>query len=417
MNFLRRIPAIPCLISLAVIVTGGFAVPPIRDAANGTEVAEAYLVRSLGYVAMSPVSEVLDTLTLLSARQHIALLVGVLVLFVLWRTLVSRAGATAKQHALTTVALVAALGLTYAAGAILPRPMAALGADNANIVKIDFHSHTSASHDGHQSVEQLREWHRGAGFDVAYVTDHATVSGAEQGMANNPNPVGTGVTLLQSIETTWSGEHVSIPGAQRIYKGLLTANLADVDTQGLRLASLVPGREPIVIWNHPHDLTQLKPATGPTTDGIRAIEVVNGAPKDIDNERRGRQQLVLMARGGDVALTTGSDNHGYGRASPGWTLMLIVGWRGATPDALALEIDKVLRDGKFAATKVVERRVADAGDSALLLAMSVFTVPYRMLTTLSGDERVSWLVWTWLLFAAGQIARGAWPTPPLRSRP
>ena len=405
MTLWRRIPLVPTAISAAVLLTAGFAVSPVRDAATGADVAEAYLTRSLGYVAMSPVSEVLDTLTLLSARQHIALLLGVLALFLTWRSLRARSGSTTRQHAMAAGTLIVGIVATYAAAAVMPRPMGALAADNGNIVKIDFHSHTTASHDGHQSVEQLREWHRGAGFDVAYVTDHAAVSGAEQGMANNPNPVGTGVTLLQSIETTWSGEHVSIPGAQRIYMGLLTTNLAEVDTQGLRLASLVPGREPVVIWNHPRDLTQLKPAIGPGTDGVRAIEVVNGAPRDIDNVRRARQKIVLMGQGGDVALTAGTDNHGFGRVAPGWTLMLIVGWRGATPDALALEIDKVLREGKFAATKVVERRAADPGDSALRLAASVATVPYRMLTTLSADERVSWLVWTWLIFAAAIFAR------------
>jgi len=405
MSLWRRIPFVPTAISVAVIVTAGFAVSPIRDAANGTDVAEAYLVRPLSYVAMSPVSEVLDTLTLLSARQHIALLVGILVLFALWRSLASHFGAPAKQHVLATIALVGTLGLAYAAAALMPRPVAALGADNANIVKIDFHSHTNASHDGHQSVEELREWHRRAGFDVAYVTDHAAVSGAEQGLANNPNPAGNGVVLLQSIETTWSGEHVSIPGAHRIYSGVLTENLADVDTQGLRLASLVPGREPVVIWNHPRDLTQLKPAIGPGSDGVRAIEVVNGAPNDIDNVRRARQRIVLMGQGGDVALTAGTDNHGFGRAAPGWTLMLIAGWRGVTADALELEIEKALRVGKYASTKVVERRIADPGDSAPRLAASVAIVPYRMLTTLSTDERIAWLVWTWLMFAAARLAR------------
>jgi len=401
----RRIPLLPSLISAAVLVAGAFAVSPIRDVATGGDVAEAYLVRPLGYVAMSPVSEVLDTITLLSARQHVALLIGVLVLFALWRTLRWRTGATVLKHALAAAVLFAVIVVVYAAGAIMPRPMAALGADNSNILMIDFHAHTAASHDGYQSVEQLREWHRRAGFDVAYVTDHAAVTAAEQGLANNPNPVGNGVTLLQSIETSWSGEHVSIPGAERIYKGLLTASLTDVDTQGLRLASLVPGREPIVIWNHPRDLTRLKPAIGPSTDGVRAIEVVNGAPKDIDVVRRERRQIVLMAQGGDVALTSGTDNHGFGHASPGWTLTLIPGWRGATPDALAFEIDQMLREGKFAATRVVERRTADPGENALLLAMTVITVPYRMLTTLSTDERVSWLVWIWAIYAVHRFAR------------
>lgn len=402
----RRIPLIPTAISAAVVLTGGIAVQPVRDAATLGDVAETHLVRPLGYIAIAPVSDVLDTLTLLSAREHIALLIGVFALFALsrvWRGV--RGATTPRQHVAAFAVLLLGVVVTYAAAAFMPRPMASLVTDNANIIRVDFHGHTTASHDGHQGVEELRDWHRRAGYDVAYVTDHNAVSAAEQGMANNPSPAGTGVTLLQGIEVSWSGEHVAIPGAERNYRGLFTANLASVDTQGLQLASLVSGREPVVIWNHPHQLDRLKPAAGPGTAGIRAIEIVNGAPQDIDSVRIKRQQIVEFARRANIALTAGSDNHGFGSATPGWTLLLIVGWRGASSDALALEIDKLLRERGFWATKVVERRVADPGASTAALALSVITVPARMLTTLSINERLAWLAWTWLITALSRAMR------------
>ena len=34
------------------------------------------------------------------------------------------------------------------------------------------------------------------------------------------------------------------------------------------------------------------------------------------------------------ALTSGSDNHGWGSTAPNWTLMLIFGWRGMAADSL-----------------------------------------------------------------------------------
>lgn len=406
MNFWRRIPIIPAAVSLAVLISGGFAVQPIRDAASLADVPEVYLIRSLGYVAIAPISNILDTLTLLSARQHIALLASIVLLFVAWRAYRAwRGTSTVRQHVRATAGLLGVIVIAYTAGAILPRPMVALGSDNANILKIDFHSHTSDSHDGYQSVEALREWHRRAGYDVAYVTDHAAVSAAERGMANNPRPAGTGVTLLQSIETTWNGEHVSIPGAQREYRGLLTANLADVDTQSLRIASFIRAREPVVIWNHPRDLTRLTLARQPGVPGIRAIEIVNGAPKDIDTERRNRTRLVEMASAADVSLTSGSDNHGLGRTAPAWTLMLIVDWRSLEADPLARAIDRVIREGRYQSTKVVERRIADPGTRVMPLAASVVTVLWRMLTTLSNDERVVWLIWTWAFVAIAAFRR------------
>ena len=406
----RRNPILPTAITIAVLISGGYAVQPIRDAATKADMTEVVLQRSTGYVALAPVSGVLDTLTLISARQHLALLAGVLVLFALWRGFRAWRGTSSlRQHGAATAVLFLVILAVYAAGALLPRPMAALAADNANLVKVDFHSHTSASHDGHQRVEALREWHRRAGFDVAYVTDHATVSAAEQGHANNPRPAGLGVTLLQSIETTWDGEHVSIPGAQRDYGGLLTANLADVDTQSLRMASVIRGREPIVIWNHPRNVTRLPLAPHPQTAGVRAIELVNGAPKDIDNLRANHEQLVAMASGADLALVAGSDNHGFGYVTPGWTVMLLVDWRGMSPDVLSRGIERILRDGRFRATRVVERRIAEPA-TGVQLAATVFTVPARMLTTLSNDERIVWLLWTWLIVVVGRLVR-----PRLRS--
>ena len=392
-----------------MVLSSAFGVEPIRDAATLTDVADAYLVRSTAYVAIAPISNVLDTLTLLSLRQHIALMVGVVVLFIGWRIARgSLAGATGggRNHRIAMLALVAGIVVAYCAAAMLSRPMAALVSDNANVLIADLHSHTSASHDGRSgwSVERNRDWHRAAGFDVAYVTDHASVAAAERGMANNPNPAAAGTTILQGIEVTWSGEHVAILSAERTYKGLLTSSLRDVDEQAVRLASLIPGREPVVVWDHPRDLNHLTPASGVGSPGVRAIEIVNGSPRDMDAVRPKRAEIVALAEKHNLALTGGSDNHGWGRAAPGWTLMRIVNWRGSQGggDALALEIERTLRDNGFRGTRVAERRVADPAANKLALGLTVITVPWRMLTTLSNDERVVWLLWTWLLVA------GAW---------
>lgn len=391
--------------SVVVILSSAFAVQPVRDAARLTDVAEAYLMRPVAYVAIAPLSNVLDTLTLLSVRQHIALVLGLLVVWAAWRVARARfAGATARSHLIAALVFAGAVVLMYLAGVALPRPMAALVADNANILVADFHSHTSASHDvrGAWSVERNRAWHRAAGYDVAYVTDHGAVAAAEQGMANNPNPAADGTTILQGIEVTWTGEHVTILNAERTYRGLLTANGRDVDEHAIQLASLIAGREPVVVWNHPRVLNRLPAATGARTPGVRAIEIVNGSPKDMDVLRPRRGEIVALAERQNLALTVGSDNHGWGRAAPGWTVMRLFGWRGSQGDALALEIERALREGGFRSTRVVERRVADPGSSRLALALTIFAVPFRMLTTLSNDERVVWLAWTWL------IAAGVW---------
>jgi hypothetical protein len=70
------------------------------------------------------------------------------------------------------------------------------------------------------------------------------------------------------------------------------------------------------------------------------------------------------------------------------------------PDRLQLEIEKTIRDGGWTSTRVIERRVADPGPSQAMAALSLVSVPARMLTTLSTDERIAWLAWTWLIWAA-----------------
>ena len=190
-----------------------------------------------------------------------------------------------------------------------------------------------------------------------------------------------------------------ILGAQRQYRGILTPNLRDVDVQALQLASLIPGREPVVIWNHPHRLGRLPTAQGPSTGGVRGIEISNGAPDSMDEVRRERAAIAAAAQQGNLTMTAGSDSHGWGRTAPNWTLMLIYGWRGLAGDALATQIETAIRKGGIGATRVVERRAAEA-TSGITLASTVAAAPARMLTTLSTDERVSWLIWTWAIAVA-----------------
>lgn len=391
-----------------MLIGAAFALPPVRDVATLQEVSEAHLARPAGYLALAPLSNVLDTLTLLSAHQHGAVVLGLLALWAAWRITPPRRRRGWHSHAASLAALLAVIVAAYAAVVFLPRPMAYLASHDRDILRIDFHSHTAASQDARQtfSVERNRARHRTGGYDVAYVTDHATVAGAERGIANNPPVGGGGVVLLQGIEATWNGEHVGILGAARTYRGLLTPNLRNVNTRGLTMASAAAAREPVLIWNHPRTLTStLLFASGPTTAGVRAIEIANGAPSETDRIRPKRRQLVALAERHGLALTTGSDCHGWGYAAPNWTLMRLTNWRDLNPDELAARIERVLRDRGFGATRAVERVTTDPGTSAVALAFSVVGVPWHMLRTLSAGERLMWLAWTWAIAGAVLLRR------------
>ena len=396
-RLIARVPWVAVLLSLVVILTAAAARRPVRDAGSLADVSEAYLARPLGYVALGPISAVLDVITLMSVRQHVAMLFAVLLLFALYRTYAHRSARNSWRSHLGAFAwFMAAFLASYGAAAILPRPMAYLASHDPNIMRVDFHSHTSASRDARRAfdVENNRDWHRRAGYDVAFVTDHATVAGAERGLANNTPSGLDEPVILQSIEVSWTGEHVSIIGAQRTYTGLLTENLRDVDPHALRLASMVAAREPVVIWHHPRDLERLAPAGGPRSAGVRAIEVANGSPDNMDDVKPRRARIVALAQRHNLALTTASDNHGWGHAAPAWTLMRPPGWRGLSGDELTLLIERVIRESGFTGTLAVERVIAYPAN-AVQLGLTVVTVPMTMFRTLSADERAAWLIWIW----------------------
>jgi hypothetical protein len=396
----RPLPLGVAIVALLVVISAAVSVDPVRDAVTLGRVNEASLRLPAGYLLLAPLSNVLDTLTLMSVRQHIAFVLTVIVVYAVWWWLAGRDGlrrALPARRALRELArigvgLVVLLAL-YSAAAVLPRPMARLDA-TTDVMAIDFHSHTRYSHDGRPdwTPDAVRQWHHEAGFDVAFITDHRTFEGARDAWANNPSTVGQGTVLLPAIEVVWKGEHVNVLDADRMYRGLLNTTLRDIDDQALTMVSMVPGAEPVLIETLPGDLSKVQAASGKGTAGVRAIEIVDGAPRGLGQTRAERERIIHLADSTNLALVAGSDNHGWGRTAAGWTLMYVPDWRSANPDALSKAIADVLRQGGRGSTKVVVRYVANT-ETGIALPFTAPLVGWGMLRALSTDERVVWLVW------------------------
>ncbi|MDE2754338.1 MAG: hypothetical protein OXI83_17335, partial [Gemmatimonadota bacterium] len=62
-------------------MAGAFAAAPVVDAVTGEAVSDASFRLSLGYLALAPVMGVLDHLSLLTDRQHVAVLLGIAVTY------------------------------------------------------------------------------------------------------------------------------------------------------------------------------------------------------------------------------------------------------------------------------------------------------------------------------------------------
>ena len=394
------------MITLVVMITAALALDPIRDAATLASLGEARLTQPAGYIAIAPLSDVLDTVTLLAIGQHIAIVLWAIGLFAIWRLWrVRRArqivnGTTILREIGATALLLVGIVFVYALAALLPRPMASLALSDDTVLAIDLHSHTEYSHDGRPgwTEDDVRDWHHASGYDAAYITDHATFEGAERGIASNPRFAGEGTLILQGLEAFYKGEHVNVLGAGRRYLGLTTADLKSVDTQSLALASLLQATSPVLIETIPGKLDRV-PAASDTAPGVRAIEIVDGSPRGLTQVRRDRARIVHLADSLDLALVAGSDNHGWGRTAPGWTLMRIPGWRGMTTDSLSGAIEEILRLGRRGSTRVVERRVAP-GTDAIQVVFAAPLVAWGMFAMLSPDERISWIIWTWAIVIA-----------------
>jgi predicted metal-dependent phosphoesterase TrpH len=412
---LRRLDALPwglVTVVALVLLSAPFALPAVRDAVSLGQVPEVSLRRPTGYLLLAPVSNVLDTLTLLTVRQHVAVLVTLVLLFAAWfawRGRILPAGLTpgrraARYAARIGVPLVVLVGV-YAAMILLPRPMAALDV-GPNVLAIDFHAHTKYSHDGRSdwTPEDVRAWHRDAGYGVAYVTDHRSFEGARDAWANNPTSAGEGTSLLPGIEVVWRGEHVNVLDADRMYRGIITPDQRDIDEDALKLASVIPGNEPVLIETLPGDLSKMVPAAGPGSAGVRAVELIDGAPRGLGQTRRERRRIIALADSLNLALVAGSNHHGWGHTATGWTLMYLPGWRAVPPERLSTAISTVLRRGGHESTKVVERYVPDT-ERGVSLPFTLPLVTWGMMRTLSFDERVVWVVWALALYLLLRLSR------------
>jgi hypothetical protein len=403
---LRQIPWIPLVLTALVVAGAAFAADPIRDAITGGGVTDARLERSLAYVVLGPISSVLDALTLLTVNQVIGFTLWAFGLYIAIRILARFARpVTARREAVYALIAFGSLLVVYGAAVVLPRPMAQLVIARTDAIAVDFHSHTRYSHDGRPgwSAADVRDWHAAAGYNVAYITDHATLDGVREALALDSTVAGQGTMLLPGLEAFYHGEHVNLLNAGTRYRGITTADFREIDDQTLGMASQLEGLEPVLIETIPGNLSAMIAAKGPGTPGVRAIEIVDGSPRGMTQTRRDHARIVHLADSLHLALVAGSDNHGWGKTAPGWTLIRVPLWRGYAPEALSLEIERIIRLGGFEATHVVERTTASA--SPLSVAFALPTVAWSISRTLSADERIAWIFWIWIPWVLVWLAR------------
>jgi hypothetical protein len=366
-------------------------------------------VRPPLYVAIAPLSDVLDAFSLLSVPQLIALTVALAAYFSLWRVWRARRRGTTRwnEFCAASRAFVVYL-LLVAMSAVLPRPMAALKVHDPDAVVFDVHSHTNYSHDASHTftVERNREWHRAAGFDVAYITDHRCFDGAAEGLRTNPKRAGDGTVLLSGVELQGDEQHQVVlePPDAAVPKGFLEAWCVRAG------AGHTPAIPPVRVQTIPEDLSKMRVASPTTPDGVTAIEISDGAPRGLAQADRDGEELWDLASDHHLSVIAGSNNHGWGRTAVAWNVVRIPGWRSLSPDSLGKLIEDRLRSRDVNAVQVVTRRRFESPSNRYLAAAAYVATPVivglMVWDSMSVLDWLSWLAWAAVIFMiAGRVHR------------
>lgn len=387
----RRIPPWVLVLALWLVAGAVFPTPALVDAATGLAPMGVRFERSIGYMVFAPLFGALDLLTLLTPAQHFALLTTVVGLFVGVRTAAARKGRSRGAGWRAWAVLLLGAGGFYVMSASVPRPTARAVSTDPNVVRVDFHSHTRHSPDvgDGYTVEWNRAWHARAGFDAAFITDHQTWEGVRE--ATSAGQDGRGVALLAGVETRLDDQPVIGLGDSTLYTDGL-------DREG---SSIDPDVRPTLLFILPADLDAITRLEADPVQGLVGIEVVNGTPTGLHQSRTERGPILDIAERMDLALVSGTDNHGWGQSAAAWSLVNLPGWRDLGPGELGRAIARKLHEDRRDAVVVVERTVPGArGQWLQVLTVPVLAV--HVTRSLSTGERAVWLIWVtlgWLVAA------------------
>jgi len=385
----------PLLITLAVGVAAAFSLSPLVDVVQSHSPAAANLKTPFLYDVLAPASNILDTLTLLSPAQYWATFALCVVVFFapgIARDLRRPRGFRSLSTIISCLRFVGGTVAIVGIMLVLRRPMASLSLQDPDLIAVDFHSHTSASHDGRPDfdAERNREWHLSSGFNAAYITDHRTFEGALDAAERNPSVAGDGMTLLPGVELRDGDEHPILLGANPSRTRLTSADLqgAMVEADG----GPVP---PILLLTMPGSIVRVPPSeyTGPIR--LAGIEVSDGGPRGMAQAARDKKGILALADKLHLAPIAGSDNHGWGRAAPAWSVLRIPGWRRMTPASLDLAIRRTILARVPGTTDVIARRTVGPASGRVEAALGGVAVGSLMLRTMNLRDRLSWILWSW----------------------
>ena len=376
-------------------MTAVFSLSPLMEVTRLNAPATASLRTPLAYDVFAPVSNVLDALTLLSPPRYWATFALCAVIFLgVWthRCAWSRAGFSAARLLRAALGFMGGVVAVLGVMLVATRPMASLALGNRDLIAVDFHSHTEASHDGRPGFdpEKNREWHSSSGFDAAYVTDHMTFDGALTGAARNPARSGEATVLLPGVELRDGDEHPILIGVDP-----RRMRITSPDWQGAAVEADGGPVPPMLLLSMPGDILRIPMSETEGPVRLAGIEAADGSPRGMAQAARDRDAILALAANLHLSVVSASDNHGWGRTAPAWSVMRIPGWREMTPSELDIAIRRTIMTRGSQAIEVIARRTAGPPQNTMAVAAGGIAVALVMLRTMSLPDRFSWIVWSW----------------------
>jgi len=220
-----------------------------------------------------------------------------------------------------------------------------------------------------------------------------TTYGVDEALPANPARAGEGTVLLSGMEVRLRDRHTNILGDRARYVFALDGTWHYLDPDSIAAAHHRGARPPTMLYTIPGPLDRIVPLGLGSPAGVIGVELSDGAPRGLEQGRAEREDILALADSMDLAVLAGTNNHGWGRTVPAWSVMRLPGWPHMSPDELGSAIEDVLHRERRRAVTVVERTMPYHGGSAIKLAATVPLLLWSHFRTLTLWERASWLAW------------------------
>ena len=341
---------------------------------------------------------------MLSISRWRGLMAGIVVLVMAWQVItLVRAGRAGRwrqafswRRWVKAPATVGALLLWLVIGALwTSRPRVRLTGVLDSEVVFEIHSHTNASPDAAAwpasrfDLPANLAWHRAAGFDLVFITDHNTVAA---GFAQLSQPeMETGLAVpCRGIEISSYRSHILILGSELPNE---PARYRGSEDRLRELLAVAASRPDIISIS---SLPEHRGRTALHADlGVEAIEIVNASPKGNETQRDEMSEFIAVAKKHNLAMVAAGDAHGYGATTMAWNIIRSEGWRMSPGQGCGAVIEALARGGGNAVQILQRGKLAnDSRWPWIATPLAVVITTWRSMPQASLP---GWVIWIWML--------------------